>query len=325
MRAAALLAAALAWSVTPAGAQDTGEAGPSRASGTPRAHAAPWAPFEVRVDGAPVPLRVMAFPVAPGQRVEIASTEALPLDPGHDSPPLRRSGEGAWLWTAPGDPGFHAVGLRRPGDGQEVHLTFMVLTPFDPASQRRLGGYAIGEYQSRRRSQSAAYEPPRGFVEVSRADEDILISPHFRLGQFLCKQPGDPRYALVSPALLVKLEALLEAVNRSGHSVPTLTIMSGFRTPAYNRAIGNTTVYSRHLWGDAADVYVDADGDGQMDDLDGNGRIDVGDARALGRMMEALVGGSRRRLRSGGLASYRRNAAHGPFLHVDARGTRARW
>jgi hypothetical protein len=99
--------------------------------------------------------------------------------------------------------------------------------------------------------------------------------------------------------------------------------MSGFRTPAYNASIGNTTIYSRHLWGDAADVYVDADGDGRMDDLNGDGRHTVADARLLATWVEGLE--ARKSWRPGGLASYRANAVHGPFVHVDARGTRARW
>jgi hypothetical protein len=27
----------------------------------------------------------------------------------------------------------------------------------------------------------------------------------------------------------------------------------------------------------------------------------------------------------GGLSAYRANSAHGPFVHIDARGVRARW
>ena len=47
--------------------------------------------------------------------------------------------------------------------------------------------------------------------------------------------------------------------------------MSGYRTPFYNRSIGNQTRFSRHVYGDAADIYADDDGDGKMDDLDGDG------------------------------------------------------
>jgi hypothetical protein len=169
------------------------------------------------------------------------------------------------------------------------------------------------------------YEPPAGFIEAGPEDHDVMVSPNFSLGQFLCKEPGDPRYLLASPLLLLKLEALLDAVNRAGVATPTLTVMSGFRTPAYNRAIGNTTDFSRHLWGDAADVYVDVDGDGDMDDLNGDGGSDVRDARWLAQVMETVMADPPWRTEPGGLATYRRNPAHGPFVHIDARGRRARW
>ena len=64
--------------------------------------------------------------------------------------------------------------------------------------------------------------------------------------------------------------------------------MSGYRTPAYHRAIGDTTTFSRHLWGAAADVFIDADGDGKMDDLDGNGVIDQRDAALLFALADAM-------------------------------------
>jgi hypothetical protein len=107
---------------------------------------------------------------------------------------------------------------------------------------------------------------------VDKAGRDVLVSPHFVLGDFLCKQPGEPRYVALSVPLLGKLEAIAEALESRGVAPGSLRVMSGYRTPAYNAAIGNKTVYSRHLWGDAADIYVDADGDGGMDDLNGDGR-----------------------------------------------------
>jgi hypothetical protein len=187
-----------------------------------------------------------------------------------------------------------------------------------------LEGYAIGRYVQTPLRGDPAYLPPAGFVEVSDDDAGLLVSPRLTLGQFLCKQPGDPRFVALSPPLLEKLEAILDGVAAEGWDPASLVVMSGFRTPAYNRAIGNTTVYSRHLWGDAADIYLDGDGDGVMDDLDGDGRSGEGDARALARLVERVMA-EREGLSPGGLATYRANAAHGPFVHVDARGHRARW
>jgi hypothetical protein len=114
-------------------------------------------------------------------------------------------------------------------------------------------------------------------------------------------------------------------VNRRGIDVPRLTVMSAFRTPAYHRSIGNSTRLSRHLWGDAADVFIDADGDGAMDDLNGDGRRDVQDARYLADLIDDMMDDPPPGVHPGGLAPYRPTTAHGGFVHVDARGRRARW
>lgn len=286
------------------------------------------AAFSVRVADVVVPLRVMALGVSPHQEVEIAKVSATggALEAEGGDGRLERAGVNRWTWVAPARPGLHAVRVISSQPRDTIDITLMVLKPITDVQNGVLGGYPIGAYRARRSSMSGVYEPPRGFVEARSADYEVLVSPNFRLGDFLCKQPGEPRYLLVSPALLIKLESLLMAVNAAGHETSRLTVMSGFRTPAYNRAIGNTTEFSRHLWGDAADVYVDNDRDGEMDDLNGDGRSDLGDARWLARLVERMMGQQARgHLAPGGLAVYRRNAAHGPFVHVDARGHRARW
>ena len=101
--------------------------------------------------------------------------------------------------------------------------------------------------------------------------------------------------------------------------------MSGFRTPFYNAAIGNTTTSSRHLFGDAADIYIDHDQDGVMDDLDGDGRITRDDAVALASLASEIAEADPSNWPNGGIGIYNANAVHGPFVHIDARGYRARW
>ena len=201
-------------------------------------------------------------------------------------------------------------------------MNVFVQVPRSAMDGASLNGYRIGGYRV-----TATRPHPRGFIEARPEDEDILVSPHFTLGQFLCKQPGSPRYAVLSVPLVVKLEVLLARVVAAGHDVGTLHVMSGYRTPWYNRQIGNTTSLSHHLYGEAADVFVDADGDGQMDDLNGDGVRDVRDARMLARMVEEVEGARRAGLRvlDGGLKAYRRNQVRGPFVHVDVRGRAARW
>jgi hypothetical protein len=111
--------------------------------------------------------------------------------------------------------------------------------------------------------------------------------------------------------------------------------MSGYRTPFYNCAIGNVR-YSCHQWGLAADVFVDRDEDGMMDDLNRDGRIDLADADLLYEIIEGIGAAKVPAVTTaasapasghsaGGLAKYAATPAHGPFIHVDVRGRRARW
>lgn len=276
------------------------------------------APFSASLDGAPILLAVTAFPVLPGGSVSL-TTKAGAILAYRDG---RAEGDGGrWRWTAPDRPGPYPLRIVR--DGAALELTAFVVHPRSRVRGGRLGGYPIGDYREEPLRGDPSYLPPDGFVEVARADQDLLVSPRLTVGQLLCKQPGEPRFLALSPSLVAKLEHLMDHLQGRGLDPASLVVMSGFRTPAYNRAIGNTTSYSRHLWGDAADVYVDADGDGEMDDLDGDGRVDLADARILARMVEEVA--SAAPVRPGGLAVYRRNAVHGPFVHVDARGSRARW
>ncbi len=281
--------------------------------------------FTMLVAEIPVSLRVMAIPVLPGEEVEIRARGrtdggALTVESGEGS--LRADGTSRWVWKAPGHLGAVAVRIvHAPADTMD--LSFLVQLPSTRVEAGQLNGYAIGSYLPPPEGMPTGYDAPRGFVEVRPMDEDILVSPHFTLGQFLCKQPGDPRYVVLSVALVEKLEAILSAANDSGLGVSTLAVMSGFRTPAYNRAIGNVTDFSRHLWGDAADIFIDEDRDGEMDDMNDDGRIDFNDAQVLAEVVERVE--QRTAVRPGGLAVYRKNGAHGPFVHVDARGHRARW
>lgn len=295
---------------------------PPRGQGEWRMVDAHRAPFPLRIDGAPATMAITPVTVLPGEEVTLEGPAGLELV--HSDGQLVQQEPGRWLWEAPDRPGIQ--GLRAlDRQGRELWLTLLVARPAAEAVDGVLGGYRIGAYRSEPLRGDPAYLPPRGFVEVRREDEDIRVSPHFTLGQFLCKQDGDPRYLAVSLPLLMKLELLLDAVNEAGIPASGFTVMSGFRTPFYNRSIGNTTDYSRHLWGDAADIFIDENGDGEMDDLNGDGVRSIADARTLAGVMETLAGEQPEAWVPGGIASYRRNAVHGPFVHVDARGHAARW
>ena len=264
--------------------------------------------------------------VLPGDSLELDALFASgTVEASADGGTLARTSARTWRWTAPSEPGglsrIHLTDAR----GETLTLHAFTLVPFDHQSDA-IGDFTIGDYEDTPMGGDPIYDEPPGFVRVTPELADVRVSPHFTLGQFLAKQEGGwPKYEFVSPKLLLKLERLLYAVRRAGHDVETLHVMSAFRTPAYNRAIGNTTVYSRHLYGDAADVFVDADGDSYMDDLTGDGEVTRADAEWLAEVVEGLADRPWYAPLVGGLGIYSPAPHRGPFVHVDTRGQPVRW
>jgi hypothetical protein len=221
-----------------------------------------------------------------------------------------------WRWRAPSLPGLVTLTVEDARGRRAIDLNVFVLVPFAEVRDGRLNGYRIGTYPEKTR--------PLGFVEVTADTMLAKLSPHFALRQFLCKQPGGfPKYVVISEPLILKLERIVEGLDRAGHDVDTLTVMSGYRTPFYNESIGNVRD-SQHTAGTAADVFVDETGDGTMDDLDGDGVVTRDDAIWLFRLIDGMDR-MPAALFKGGLGDYGSTAAHGPFVHVDVRGRLARW
>ena len=225
-----------------------------------------------------------------------------------------------------GAPGIQP--LHRPApDGDS--LVVVTLESLDAIQGARFAAYRVGRWPTRGlAARDPRYAPPPGFILVTPENEATAVSKRFRLRDFLTHdQPGVwPKVLVLSPTLLDKLELIGEELDRRG--LPSgLHVMSGFRTPQYNALgvgpKGGRASASRHMYGDAADVIVDMNGDGVMDDLDGDGRSTFRDARVLYAVAEAVE--ARHPDLVGGLSPYRATAAHGPFVHVDARGTRTRW
>ena len=224
-----------------------------------------------------------------------------------------------------GTPGLHEVAdasLPRP-------MTLIGLLPFSEKKDGRIGTYRMGFWPGELgRFPSLAYANPDGFIEVTPENQDTRVSEHFRLRDFLTKDQHNvwPKYLVLREELIDKLELVIEELQRSGVSVTRMTVMSGFRTPQYNQqgvGRGGRAQNSRHQYGDAADVFVDNDGDGWMDDLNRDGRVDHRDAQLILAAAERVE--RRHPDLAGGVGVYRATRAHGPFAHVDVRGRRARW
>lgn len=281
--------------------------------------------FQVGFNGIESSWNTMSAFVMPGGTLEFAASGgsgSFTSDAGGGR--LKRKGPASWAWTAPSQHGDHAITVRDERSGEEILLRVFVLHPYDGGD--RVGSYRVGRYQKKPKDDDPAYNRPEGFVEVTERNLDAMLTPHFRLSQFVCKAESDfPKYVALRTELLVKLETLLEALARRGLPAQSLHVMSGYRTPAHNARIGNETTYSRHTYGDAADVFLDRDNDGQQDDLDEDGRVTLDDARVLYQLVEDTLDQSLPPQMVGGLSVYARRGDHGPFIHIDTRGKRVRW
>ena len=264
-----------------------------------------------------VAMRLPGEPVAdslpPGTRVTISAGEVVDT-----------------ATVTPGKPGILraavAVGtaLRPLSD-----LNVINLVPFSSKQRGRIGSYAIGSWPNERaRNVRRGYELPRGFIEVTPQNQDTPVSEHFTLRDFLTKGQANvwPKYLVLEPRLVDKLELVLSDLQRSGVVVKDVKVLSGFRTPTYNEGGGDPrgrATLSRHMYGDAADIFIDNDGDGQMDDLNRDGRINIGDARVIQQAVDRVERAHPTLV--GGAGVYPATSAHGPFIHIDTRGYRARW
>lgn len=208
-------------------------------------------------------------------------------------------------------------------------LQVITLVPFSEKRNGRVGLYFIGNWPAERGGAVRAnYAPPPGFIEVTPANADTRVSEHFRLRDFLTHdQPNVwPKYLVLNPRLVDKLELVLADLAARGIPSEGIHIMSGFRTPRYNAGGGDRrgrAALSRHMYGDASDVWIDNDHDGRMDDLNRDGRVDIADARVIQDAVDRVERAHPELV--GGCGTYPATSSHGPFTHIDTRGYRARW
>ena len=290
-------------------------------------HAAEGLSFSLQFADEVSNLPLISHAVMPGEVLEV---EAI-LAPAQarfaataSAGDVTAAGPGHWRWRVPTQPGLYCLTVVAEPSGEQACLQAMVMHRYQ--GQPVFNGYRIGRYQRTALHGDPAYARPQGLIEVTEANQDMSVSPNFTLGEFVCKQDADwPKYLLLDTTLLLKLELLREQIRADGHDQAQLAILSGYRTPYYNASIGNRTKYSRHAYGDAADIYVDVDGDGYMDDLNGDGSHSLADARLLYELVERLTQQSWFQPFIGGLGLYGPKPHRGPFIHVDTRGTKVRW
>lgn len=212
-----------------------------------------------------------------------------------------------------------------PNSGVETVFT---MRSFGQKVRAWLNGYRLGYWpQEKGRLRSEAYKNPEGFIEVTPENEDTRVSEHFRLRDFVSHDQKDiwPKYVVLREPLLDKLELVIEDLNDHGVNAEGMRIRSGFRTPAHNLAVRaeGSARDSRHQFGDAADVFIDQEGNGKMSDLNGDGKVNFADVKLILDAVERVE--ARYPELVGGTGLYAYSGRSGPFAHIDVRGTRARW
>ncbi len=273
-----------------------------------------------------ITLKRFFYPVMPGKTVELdvesdnIDNLSISVTNGNAIP----ESSGKWIIKAPSKSGEYELTIADNTSGQSAIITIFVLVPASKMKGEYLNGYRIGIYPEKYKGRDN-YKKPDGFIEVTEKNKDIYITPHFQLKQFLCKQSsGWPKYILLNPKLLLKLEYLVGELHKEGINVSTLFIMSGYRTPYYNKSIGNVK-FSRHVFGDAADIYIDNDNDGIIDDLNYDGKHTMADAEVIAKIIRQMDNTPGNKELIGGMGKYKKNSAHTYFIHVDTRGYKARW
>ncbi|HEX8320805.1 hypothetical protein [Longimicrobium sp.] len=273
--------------------------------------------------------------LAPGETLQVPGADTLP----EGAQIVLRPTDGAGgtgaasevpASQAPGESGIWNLALRvRDAIRPASTVSVITLVPLSRKQGGRIGNYRIGNWPNEQGgATNPIYRPPAGMIEVTQANKETWLSEHIQLKDFITKgQEGVwPKYVVVQPPILDKIELVVQELESMGHPVKNIFAVSGFRTPAYNAGGGNTAgrgKLSRHMYGDAMDIAIDNDENGIMDDLNGDGSINLSDARVIGQAVDRVE----RKYPNlvGGMHYYPPTGGHQGMVHIDTRGYRARW
>tara|TARA_Y100000114_G_C11763358_1_gene331288 strand:+ start:1744 stop:2259 length:516 start_codon:yes stop_codon:yes gene_type:complete len=133
--------------------------------------------------------------------------------------------------------------------------------------------------------------------DLSKKLSDQKLSANFSLYEFNCKDknktPVPEKYLKNTKELVKNLEII-----RSEFDKP-IQIISGYRTPEYNKSIGGAAK-SLHMFGKAADIRINGVTSKEIKDV----------------ILKLIDEG---KISQGGVGSYP------GFVHYDVRGVKARW
>jgi uncharacterized protein YcbK (DUF882 family) len=125
---------------------------------------------------------------------------------------------------------------------------------------------------------------------------NLQVTKNFNMSEMEYYDVVPPQLVANATELLKNLQVLRDACGKS------IKIISGYRSPERNKAVGGATM-SQHMYANAADIQITGLTPQQMYDL-----------------VEKLI--KEGKMKQGGLGLYPRE---GGWIHYDTRGTKARW
>jgi hypothetical protein len=93
---------------------------------------------------------------------------------------------------------------------------------------------------------SKQYKTPTYFLNLNTVWEKTKLAKNFVLNEFMQSWKGT--FAVYSPSAVAHWQKIRNAIGAS------LYVNSGYRSPKYNSGLDGAATYSRHMFGDAADV-----------------------------------------------------------------------
>lgn len=277
---------------------------------------------QILINEIPLDYSLLSFSVLPSSPCRIENKGNEPLEWIFEEKNITIQAHSEFIWIAPKAVGTYQIRIN--SSGKTLQANFFIMKSLEDIKEQDKH-FTLGDYPKTKYKNLDQYGIPKGMIQVTEKNKDTPISPHFTLGQFLTKQGGQfPKYVIISSKLLYKLELIIQEMEEDGFIIENMHVMSGYRTPYYNAKIGNGK-YSRHVYGDAADIYLDNDRNKAMDDLNKDQKINFEDAKLMAKYVRKIDNDPRYQWLIGGLAAYKSSGAHRGFIHVDTRGFKARW
>jgi hypothetical protein len=148
------------------------------------------ADFSVKIKNLQIPYTEFAVFSAPGEKLKL---DVLDGNTNHEyrietkllnSSKQKRS----WELTVPSQKGLYSVTVVRIDANSQIHIKIFSTVPRTRIINEHLNGYRIGKYPTVLTDRPFVTKPPSHFIEVTDQSRNVSVSPHFKIGQFLCKQ-----------------------------------------------------------------------------------------------------------------------------------------